>query len=916
MNKVKLVGSVEDFFVDIAAEKGWLTPLTKTAAPGAMDEITKRQYEKLIETLMGRGMTRDQAIKEIEKRYPGYFKQASENLKSIAPQNANDVEATMSKENTLQKTAVVIDELVALANDLDKMGELTAADAVDMQITLYKAAVEKLYDIGGETGEQFLNGAHPKGGVVIVPAKDEGGKVETEVEQQKKDLAIVEKEPDGKYAELLGRLIATANRLDEEGQTAAAQLVDRTIEEIRTSFPFVGRNSAREVLGSEDNKTSIKNAEEEKKQFTNIIPMWDDIMKNYWGPLSKEIMGEPGFSTNPVSGEIVKQMQAAYARANGLVDRIVDNWHRATGQQMYSLVTQMANSLKLKNTFEFMSVFFTRAANANKYAILHDQMLEKLYGMAQKFTGAEVAGAEGNKTTEGMRKEQFSKYMGTLDKIIAAIGKNPKSLLAAYGNKDPQIVDKFLQALEEEKELAKKYTWKQLMDSNEAVYNKLIPFLKKYKISVANKIYGLTKSGAGLAELLKNMPTEKPATGKPKAKGKGGGVARSQRDPQVEKLQTVLQNAGFGNLLRTRRGDGIDGIWGPATAKALNAFVDKNHGYLAQALNLNLEQGGQQYIANPEKQKHAIRPGNLQFVTNALESVRKNNFKESTSVIDIGGMKVGLENMQSAQAFVQHMQSVSGGTTAYTPTAALQHLDAISNYVRDNRAEMEGKRPGIAASWEKALAGLTREFQGYERQANTPGVNTIFQYPWEKGQTGQGQAAPASQANIANLAKKINMAPEQLSKLTADQFIQLHNEPDAKLARRWAEYFIKNPGQGQAGQGQAGQGQTGLNDIITKVDKLKQLEPYVMNPSSFRSLAYKRRIPETDEEKQALTKTYFRQVEQQVSDVLNDLAEADVWVLKLPEPQRAAQQTKVNSFKEYVTTFSIKLKNLRNMLSI
>ncbi len=156
--------------------------------------------------------------------------------------------------------ASVVNELVSLADDLDTLGATREAIAVDHQLKAYAKATGKLYDVTGETGEQLIGQAHPGGGPTLVPAAEEGGKVETIVEEQKKNMQKALKQPTGKYAETMMKLIATANRLEEEGEIEAAKIVDKTIAELRESDPFVNRSAASEAVGSDDANASIKTA--------------------------------------------------------------------------------------------------------------------------------------------------------------------------------------------------------------------------------------------------------------------------------------------------------------------------------------------------------------------------------------------------------------------------------------------------------------------------------------------------------------------------------------------------------------------------------------------------------------------------------------------------------------------------------
>jgi hypothetical protein len=186
---------------------------------------------------------RKQVIQSLMTKFQGDKDLAESEAKRLYPQLfADDGMATAS---------AIMGELIALANDLDTMGETKIAEAVDKELSLYKKAVDKLYDITGETGEQLIGEAHPGGGPTMVPSKDEGGKVETIVEEQKKMLKVVNTQPSGKQAIfVVQQLVALANRLDTAGKTEAALLVDKTIDELRegSQRPFVGNGLRREAI--------------------------------------------------------------------------------------------------------------------------------------------------------------------------------------------------------------------------------------------------------------------------------------------------------------------------------------------------------------------------------------------------------------------------------------------------------------------------------------------------------------------------------------------------------------------------------------------------------------------------------------------------------------------------------------------
>ena len=301
MRNLNIGGSWMDEFVKIASEKGWVvTDNIKTAEepPLERDMFTNEQWSMLKGYIANHpGVQPRDALVELQREYPDVFADYSgvtmekeepfvpkmpEWMKEetpaapVAPATSPDKESRiqavmgrnphMTREDAIfylenraddvSVTASVIGELISLASDLEEMGEVEAAIAVDKQVGIYKEALDKLYDVTGETGEQLINEAHPGGGPVMAPAKDEGGKVETLLEEHKKMVDKATKKPTGKYAELVMNLIATANSLEDEGRSEEAKLVDDTIRDLLQTDPFVNRSLASEMASSEDNVIS------------------------------------------------------------------------------------------------------------------------------------------------------------------------------------------------------------------------------------------------------------------------------------------------------------------------------------------------------------------------------------------------------------------------------------------------------------------------------------------------------------------------------------------------------------------------------------------------------------------------------------------------------------------------------------
>jgi hypothetical protein len=97
-----------------------------------------------------------------------------------------------------------------------------------------KDTTKDLYNVHGHTGEQTIDEAHPGGGPTVAESETkDGGKVETQTEQQEKDIEVATKTPTGNIiAEIVGELIKAADKYEERGEIAVAKEIDNTIQEI------------------------------------------------------------------------------------------------------------------------------------------------------------------------------------------------------------------------------------------------------------------------------------------------------------------------------------------------------------------------------------------------------------------------------------------------------------------------------------------------------------------------------------------------------------------------------------------------------------------------------------------------------------------------------------------------------------
>lgn len=91
-------------------------------------------------------------------------------------------------------------KILKLSNQLRSKGYNKYADEIEYKFLLLKKSSSDLYSVFKETGESLLEDAHPEGSVKMEDAKDEGGVVETLLDQKKKIEKAVDKEPTGKLS--------------------------------------------------------------------------------------------------------------------------------------------------------------------------------------------------------------------------------------------------------------------------------------------------------------------------------------------------------------------------------------------------------------------------------------------------------------------------------------------------------------------------------------------------------------------------------------------------------------------------------------------------------------------------------------------------------------------------------------------
>lgn len=466
--------------------------------------------------------------------------------------------------NTDRK-ANVMNELISLANDLDNLGNKEAADIVDKHMKVY---AEKLYDITSETGEDFINKAHPGGGKVLFQAADEGGKIETVIEENKKIMDKIKKVPTGKLAQMVNKLIATANKLEDEGNVKAAKIIDKTIAEL---LPFEKRRTEIEASGSENyNASIVKNANTEELKI--FIPVWDNFVKKFY-IIADELSGwsSEGFEfLNPSS----KKVRNFYTLAKNKVYEIGENW-KLGNLNKELLINEIKELIKILNIEDVsdgirnmvFNPFGVNAKRIQKITQIHYQLISDLKRLILLIRNSKKSKSnkEKEKTKEkkpltmdemykGIKQKRVIEYVKVLDEFAKFVYQNDGTIKEKLGEEKFKELVKWLKNQKYNVKSDTKYQF------HEDLTDKSVNNLKKYMDSL--KSFVSKSASVKFAEDIpkiefgKSKPsvsTDKKPSGKPKRK----------KDNDVKILQEGMKE--FLNIPLVPDGD-----WGQKTLDAWN----------------------------------------------------------------------------------------------------------------------------------------------------------------------------------------------------------------------------------------------------------------------------------------------------------------------------------------------------------
>jgi len=623
-----------------------------------------------------------------------------------------------------RKGASVALDLVSLAGDLEKMGEHKAARAVDRQLAIYKAALDRLYDITGETGEQLIDKAHPGGGPTMAPAADEGGKVETIVEEQRKNIERATKAPTGKYAFVVRQLVSLANRLEGEGKANAVASVDKALRDIerRASLPFVGNaglhnieRKAKQV--GDDTELRVAFAKKIRSLSGKAAKIEGAVEDQHWiGPSEREkdywISWNFGSRKRNCQeydqfADDAKEALAWWAvnigsfLKSGKMSKLAVSVRQMTGVfktigEYYEIVKDDNSPNALYDDFKATADSIIAAVGALEKGN-RNKALEYLGIKAKEKEAPSKPGASPSAVKMLDATSAQAKYKSLLSRFRNAL-RNPKDdekLLSAFSKRHVGLDSLFKWI---QKELS------QVDKMSDATVVKQRNMVRKYIKQLVQR--GAIAVQAGNRSDLIRKLAEKPAQTAPQQpKGQSGGLPelatgkprrvptgqrrrpRVQYDADVARLQVMMAKAGYRSMMPTTFKTGKpDGKWGKETAKVWNQVLRKKF--------LEAAGGSPQYDIGGASPARQPGPGAIQKAMRAAQylSMAGRSPGLSGTVKLAEGVEVPASSMRDPVMFMRALAKVQAsgvsGKRIMSPEnlkAAVKLLDAYENTLRDAR---------------------------------------------------------------------------------------------------------------------------------------------------------------------------------------------------------------------------------------
>lgn len=160
----------------------------------------------------------------------------------------------------------------------------------------------KLYGVTSETGDKLVGQAHPGGGTKIDFGSNdkELGKVETIVEQHKRNQDIATRMPKGKIASLVGKLAKLADVMDEAGFGEDADKIEGVMDALSATAAKKMTAPKTNPLASWMGPPGVAEANKNKGQGLSMEDVDAEIEEKLSPGSPEMVMGEPTVTNEPL----------------------------------------------------------------------------------------------------------------------------------------------------------------------------------------------------------------------------------------------------------------------------------------------------------------------------------------------------------------------------------------------------------------------------------------------------------------------------------------------------------------------------------------------------------------------------------------------------------------------------------------
>lgn len=331
-------------------------------------------------------------------------------------------EASAPKKLDLSPTDNLTENLMKLCAGLKESGLETYSEDLASAFVLYKQA--RLYD-AEEKGEDLVNAAHPKGSHKLSDV-DGDAIIETILDQQLKDLKIVNKKPTGKLSSANDIINAVKVVFAQNSSQTLAQQAQNEINKL----PHLARK-IRSIADKELTFTTLPWQTIIEEYSNNAVLDNLNYLKNLWRRFKNRI--RPGI---PLTGGVTEDtwisLESLFNQGYVIIDKAIKlrteaqktlSEERRVEEQTSKITSPAASDFlnKINNTLNIITDYKTKINSDT--SITNDEKSAAIEWLNKQVTKIDNLNHEFHLIPEESREEKIALLDSNLNKIIELLGK-------------------------------------------------------------------------------------------------------------------------------------------------------------------------------------------------------------------------------------------------------------------------------------------------------------------------------------------------------------------------------------------------------------------------------------------------------------------------------------------------------------